>query len=87
MSSSYYQQKLRDCDDQNVWTDGDFLKCHKKKPHKIREEPVYPMPSSVSAAHVSAMNKREAAAYVENGKGKACTLSLPLCLKGKSLEL
>ncbi|NXA20596.1 EFCB3 protein, partial [Ibidorhyncha struthersii] len=65
---SYYQQKLRDCAGHRVWMDGDFLKGHKKKPHKIREEPVYPMPSLVSAAPVSAMNKREAAAYVENRK-------------------
>ncbi|NXX52315.1 EFCB3 protein, partial [Scopus umbretta] len=71
---SYYQQKLRDCTGQKVQTDGDFLKCHRKKPHKIRKKMVYPMPSLVSAARVSPVNKREAAAYVEHLKGKACTL-------------
>ncbi|NXU24697.1 EFCB3 protein, partial [Thalassarche chlororhynchos] len=71
---SYYQQKHRDCTGQEVWMDGDFLKCCRKKPHKIQKKPVYPMPSFVSAAHVSAMNKREAAAYTEHLKSKASTL-------------
>ncbi|NXQ99314.1 EFCB3 protein, partial [Sagittarius serpentarius] len=66
---SYYKEKLRDCTGQKVWMDGDFLKARRKKPHKIRKKPVYPMPSFVSAARVSAMNKREAAAYVEHLKG------------------
>ncbi|NXS39738.1 EFCB3 protein, partial [Balaeniceps rex] len=66
---SYYQQKLRDCTGQKVWMDGDFLKCCRKKPHKIQKKPVYPMPSFVSAARISPMNKREAAAYVEHFKG------------------
>ncbi|KAF1414897.1 EF-hand calcium-binding domain-containing protein 3, partial [Spheniscus humboldti] len=71
---SYYQQKLRDCTGQKAWMDGDFLKRRRKKPHKIWKKPVYPMPSFVSAAHVSATNKREAAAYVEHLKGKTSTL-------------
>ncbi|NXT90545.1 EFCB3 protein, partial [Anhinga rufa] len=71
---SHYQQKLRDCTGQKVWMDGDFLKCP-----QIWKETVYPMPSFVSPAHISAMNKREAAAYVEHLKGNTRTLSLPLC--------
>lgn len=88
LSSSCYQQKLSDGTGQEVWMDRDFPKCHrKKKPHKTQRESVYSMPSFRSAARVSAMNKREARAHVEHLKGKACTLSLPLCPKGMSPEL
>ncbi|NXE83303.1 EFCB3 protein, partial [Cochlearius cochlearius] len=66
---SYYQQKLRDSAGQKVWMDDDFLKRRRKKPHKIRKEPVYPMPAFASAARVPAMNKREAAAYGKHLKG------------------
>ncbi|NXJ55432.1 EFCB3 protein, partial [Spizaetus tyrannus] len=74
---SYYEQKLRDCTGQKVWLDGDFLKCHRKKPHKIQKKPVYPMPAFVSAARVSAMNERDKTAYREHLKGKACTPQSP----------
>jgi len=87
LSSSYYQQKLRDCGGIEGWMDDDFLKCRRKKFHKIREELFYPKPAFARAARVSAKNKREAPAYVGHLKGKACTLPLPLCPKGKSLEL
>uniref|UniRef100_A0A663FCN6 EF-hand calcium binding domain 3 n=1 Tax=Aquila chrysaetos chrysaetos TaxID=223781 RepID=A0A663FCN6_AQUCH len=70
-------QKLRDCTGQKVWLDGDFLKCRRKKPHKIQKKPVYPMPAFVSAARVSAMNKRDKTAYREHLKGKACTPQSP----------
>ncbi|NXS72288.1 EFCB3 protein, partial [Pandion haliaetus] len=79
---SYYEQKLRDCTGQKVWMDGDFLKCRRKKPHKIRKKPVYPMPSFVSAARVSAMNKREAAAYVEHLKVNDSGSHFPLPCSG-----
>ncbi|XP_014811959.1 PREDICTED: EF-hand calcium-binding domain-containing protein 3 [Calidris pugnax] len=65
---SYYQQQLSDCPGQGVWVDGDFLECHKKKPHKTQKETVYSLPSfiSVPALHVSATNKRKAVGYVEH---------------------
>ncbi|XP_052641810.1 EF-hand calcium-binding domain-containing protein 3 [Harpia harpyja] len=66
---SYYEQKLRDCTGQKVWLDGDFLKCHRKKPHKIQKKPVYLMPAFVSAARASAMNKTDKTAYREHLKG------------------
>ncbi|NXL46187.1 EFCB3 protein, partial [Podilymbus podiceps] len=75
--TSHYQQKLRDRTGQAACVDGDFLKCCRNKPHKAWKEPVYPMPAFVSAAGASAMNKREAAAYVEHPKGKAVTPTLP----------
>ncbi|NXW42327.1 EFCB3 protein, partial [Nyctiprogne leucopyga] len=62
---SYYQQKLRECIGQKVGKDGEYCR---KKHHKIRKELVYPTPAFVSAAHVSAMNKREAATYMEHLK-------------------
>ncbi|NXQ84793.1 EFCB3 protein, partial [Nyctibius grandis] len=65
---SYYQQKLRDCAGQKAWVDGDFLKCRRKKPHKILKEPGYPTSASVRAARASARKKREAAAYMERLK-------------------
>ncbi|NWH23901.1 EFCB3 protein, partial [Grus americana] len=76
---SYYQQKLRDCTGQKVRVDGDSLKRCRKKPQKTQKEPVYPMSAFVSAAHVSARNKRDTAAYMEHLKGKVCPLSPPLC--------
>ncbi|KAF1568500.1 EF-hand calcium-binding domain-containing protein 3, partial [Eudyptes schlegeli] len=79
---SYYQQKLRDCTGQKAWMDGDFLKRRRKKPHKIWKKPVYPMPSFVSAAHVSATNKREAAAYVEHLKVSDSSSYFPLPRSG-----
>ncbi|KAM9656305.1 EF-hand calcium-binding domain-containing protein 3 isoform 3-T3 [Morphnus guianensis] len=66
---SYYEQNLRDCTGQKVWLDGDFLKCHRKKPHKIQKKPVYLMPAFVSAARASAMNKKDKTAYREHLKG------------------
>lgn len=40
---------------------------------------VYPMSSFVSAARISMMKEKEAATYMERLKGKARTLSFPLC--------
>ncbi|XP_049656618.1 EF-hand calcium-binding domain-containing protein 3 isoform X1 [Accipiter gentilis] len=86
---SYYEQKLRDCTGQKVWLDGDFLKCHRKKPHKIQKKPVYPMPAFVSAAHVSAMNKRDKTAYREHLKGSpyAQVPIFPLICKQDAMTL
>ncbi|NWQ90629.1 EFCB3 protein, partial [Burhinus bistriatus] len=80
---SYYQQKLRDSAGEKVWMDGDF-KRFKKKPHKVRKETVYPMPSFVSAACVSAMNRREAAADVEDLKDGDSGSYFPLPCSGSA---
>ncbi|NWZ55056.1 EFCB3 protein, partial [Haliaeetus albicilla] len=79
---SYYKQKLRDCTGQKVWLDGDFLKCRRKKPQKIQKKPVYSMPAFVSAAHVSAMNKRDKTAYREHLKGSDSGSYFPLPRSG-----
>lgn len=83
MSSSYYQQ-FRDYTGHIDWMDADFLTSYRKHNsygkhnNKTRKDLVYPMSSFVSAARISMMKEKEAAIYMEQLKGKVCTLSFPL---------
>ena len=78
LSSSYYQQKFRDCSSEQAWTDADFLVSHKKNNNKNRKVLVYPLSSFVSAARISLMKEKEATAYLERLKGKACMPFSPI---------
>ncbi|NXK54731.1 EFCB3 protein, partial [Chauna torquata] len=75
--ASYYQQKLRDCTGHNAWVDADFLMSHRKNNNKIRKVLAYPVPSFVSAARISVMKEREAAAYMEQLKAHVPCSSSP----------
>ncbi|NXI62412.1 EFCB3 protein, partial [Anseranas semipalmata] len=73
--ASYYQQKLRDCTGHKDWMDLDFLMNYRK--NKTRKVLVYPLTSFVSAARISVMKEREAAAYMEKLKARVPCSSSP----------
>ncbi|XP_035203372.1 EF-hand calcium-binding domain-containing protein 3 [Oxyura jamaicensis] len=75
--ASYYQQKFRDYTGHKAWMDADFLMSYRKNNNKTRKDLVYPMTSFVSAARISTMKEREAAAYMERLKASVPRSSSP----------